>query len=144
MPNHYHILASAKADGGLTKFMQKLATGYSMYFNKKYDRTGTLFEGRFKAKHADSDEYLKYLFSYIHLNPVDRTRPDAFTSAIQYPYSTFGYYLPFPRPGLGKGDIPEVPLEQIVDRSLLKMYLPTRAHQKREIFDWLTYEVDAD
>lgn len=41
-----------------------------MYFNKKYDRTGALFEGRFKAQHVDEDEYLKYLFSYIHLNPI--------------------------------------------------------------------------
>jgi putative transposase len=41
-----------------------------MYFNKKYERTGVLFEGKFKAQHADTDEHLKYLFSYIHLNPI--------------------------------------------------------------------------
>lgn len=41
-----------------------------MYFNMKYERTGKLFEGAFKATHIDSDEYLKYLFAYIHLNPV--------------------------------------------------------------------------
>lgn len=46
-----------------------------MFFNKKYERTGSLFEGRFKATHIDSDQYLKYLFSYIHLNPVKLIDP---------------------------------------------------------------------
>ena len=50
--------------------MGKLGTGYSMYFNRKYKRTGALFVGAFKSQHANSDEYLKYLYAYIHLNPV--------------------------------------------------------------------------
>jgi len=70
MPNHFHILCREKTEGGISLFMQKLSTGYSMYFNKKHSRTGSLFEGRFKASHVDNDEYLKYLFSYIHLNPI--------------------------------------------------------------------------
>lgn len=70
MPNHFHLLILEKMDGGITKFMSKLLTAYSMYFNRKYKRTGGLFEGVFKAKHAETDEYLKYLFAYIHLNPV--------------------------------------------------------------------------
>lgn len=70
MPNHFHILIKERKERGISTFMQKLMTGYSMYFNKKYERRGTLFEGPFKAKHADSDEYLKYLFAYIHLNPA--------------------------------------------------------------------------
>jgi len=70
MPNHFHFLIKEKKEGGIAKFMGKLATGYSMYFNKRYDRTGKLFQGVFKATHADNDEYLKYLFAYIHLNPI--------------------------------------------------------------------------
>ena len=70
MSNHFHILIKAKNDSGVSIFMRKLSTAYSMYFNKKYKRTGSLFEGKFKAKHVDTDEYLKYLFSYIHLNPI--------------------------------------------------------------------------
>ncbi len=64
MPNHFHVLICGKNDGDVSLFMQKLSTAYSMYFNKKYKRTGGLFEGTFKAKHADTDEYLKYLFAY--------------------------------------------------------------------------------
>lgn len=70
MPNHFHLLIKETTDNGISKFMQKLSTGYSMYFNKKHDRTGGLFQGTFKASHVDDDRYLKYLFSYIHLNPV--------------------------------------------------------------------------
>jgi len=75
MKNHFHMVVHEKTHLGISKFMQKLGTAYSMYFNEKYKRTGTLFEGRFKAKHLDTDEYLKYIFSYIHLNPVELIQP---------------------------------------------------------------------
>ena len=70
MPNHFHILIKEVVENGISMFMQKLLTGYSMYFNKKYYRRGTLFESRFKAKHLNTDEYLKYQYTYIHLNPI--------------------------------------------------------------------------
>lgn len=70
MPNHFHILVYEKQDGGVSVFMKKLCTAYSMYFNKRHERTGGLFEGRFKAKHIDNEPYFNWLFSYIHLNPV--------------------------------------------------------------------------
>ncbi len=70
MPNHFHLLVREKAEGGISIFMKKISTAYSMYFNSKNDRSGALFEGRFKAKHINNDEYLRYLISYIHLNPV--------------------------------------------------------------------------
>ena len=70
MPNHFHVLAREKQAGGSSLFMQKLSTAYTMYFNKKNARRGSLFEGTFKAKHLDTDEYLKYQYAYIHLNPI--------------------------------------------------------------------------
>ncbi len=70
MNNHFHLLLHEKTEGGVPLFLKKVCTAYSMYFNRKYDRTGKLFEGVFRAEHADTDEYLKYLFSYIHLNPL--------------------------------------------------------------------------
>jgi putative transposase len=75
MPNHFHLLVREKIDGGISRFIEKLLTAYSMYFNKKNERTGKLFEGRFSAKYVGSDEYLKYLFAYIHLNPVKMIDP---------------------------------------------------------------------
>jgi len=76
MSNHFHILAKETQEGGISAFMEKLMTGYSMYFNKKYSRVGPLFQGRFKAQHVGNDNYLKYLFAYIHLNPVKLIEPE--------------------------------------------------------------------
>lgn len=75
MPNHFHLLVKEIGDGGLSEFMEKLGTGYALYFNKKENRVGPLFQGTFKARHARRDEYLKYLFSYIHLNPLKLIQP---------------------------------------------------------------------
>ena len=75
MPNHFHLLLSQKKEYGITKFMQKFGTGYTMYFNKKHDRVGHLFQGRFKAIHANRQEYLEYLLYYIHLNALDSIEP---------------------------------------------------------------------
>ncbi len=76
MPNHFHILIKERNDGGISIFMQKLLTAYSMYFNKKYSRTGSLFEGKFRAKHINNEPYLYWVFSYIHLNIVKLVAPD--------------------------------------------------------------------
>jgi len=71
MPNHYHLIIKQTVSNGITQFMHKLGTGYAMYFNKKWKRSGILFEGNFKAKLIETDEYLLHLSRYIHLNPVD-------------------------------------------------------------------------
>ncbi|MSU45143.1 MAG: hypothetical protein EXS47_00715 [Candidatus Zambryskibacteria bacterium] len=75
MPNHFHLLLYECVEDGTSLFMQKLTTAYTMYFNKKNDRVGSLFQGTFKAEHLDDDEYLKYIFAYIHLNPVKLIEP---------------------------------------------------------------------
>lgn len=74
MPNHIHLLLREVEEGGIARFMQKVGTGYTMYFNKKYERTGALFAGTFKSKHILDDLYLKKVVPYIHLNPVDLDR----------------------------------------------------------------------
>lgn len=122
MPNHFHILVHEKSEGGISKFMLKLSTAYSMYFNKLNDRSGALFQGPFKAKHADNDEYLKYLFAYIHLNPlkiidpnwrnygaIDRSKAESYVK--NYPYSSFGDYF--------KKEINSPTLQSTVFRTIL-------------------------
>ncbi|MFA5936335.1 MAG: transposase [Candidatus Paceibacterota bacterium] len=80
MSNHFHLyitINSLRKQGfrkglknEITEFMHKLLTSYSKYFNKKYKRTRGLFEGKFRSVHIENDNQAKYLFSYIHLNPI--------------------------------------------------------------------------
>ncbi len=67
-PNHYHFILEQVNDKGIEKFMQRLGTGYTNYFNNKYYRNGALFQGRFKSVHIDSNEYLLHLSAYVNLN----------------------------------------------------------------------------
>ncbi|OHA62168.1 MAG: hypothetical protein A2117_02155 [Candidatus Wildermuthbacteria bacterium GWA2_46_15] len=77
MPNHYHLLIKEINDGGISKFMHKLGTGYAQYLNKKYERSGSLFEGPFKAILVDSQEYLEQLLVYINvINPAQLVEPN--------------------------------------------------------------------
>lgn len=75
MPNHFHFLIEPLNDDGVTDFMHKLGTAYTMYFNKKHKRVGGLFQGTFKAIQVTNDPYFNYLPQYIHLNPLDLSYP---------------------------------------------------------------------
>ncbi len=66
-PNHYHFILEQVVDGGISEFMRRLG-GYTSYFNKKYNRSGVLFQGRFKSVHIDSNEQLLNTSVYVNLN----------------------------------------------------------------------------
>lgn len=70
MKNHIHLLIEQLTELPISKFMQALTVGYAMYFNKKYKRSGHLFQGRFHFSQITTEEYLIHLSRYIHLNPV--------------------------------------------------------------------------
>lgn len=139
MPNHFHLLIKEKSDGGLSKFLSKLQTGYSMYFNKKNDRSGALFQGSFKAEHIDSDEYLKYIYSYIHLNPVKLIQSDWKERGISdiektkeflnnYKYSSYPDYL-----NLNRRE------NKILNKEAFPEYFDSADIFKEEISDWLNF-----
>ena len=71
MPNHYHLLMRQESDILIREVMQDAFNAYVKAFNKRYGRTGTLFEERFKAKHVKEDRYLIHLCRYIHRNPLE-------------------------------------------------------------------------
>lgn len=66
--NHYHFILEPLVGDGIQKFMHRLSTGYTNYFNEKYKRGGSLFQGKYKAIHIDSNEYLLHLSVYVNLN----------------------------------------------------------------------------
>lgn len=142
MSNHFHLLMTQAREGGISKFMQKLTTGYSMYYNKKYKRTGSLFEGKFKSQHAGEDYYLKYLFSYIHLNPIKLIQSDwkekgikdknrAFNFLEKYNYSSYLDFLNIKREE-----------NALLDIKFFPNYFKTSSGFKRELLEWLTYRQD--
>jgi putative transposase len=76
MPNHFHLLLRQKEKGGITKFMRKLGAGYANYFNQKYQRLGTLFQGRYKLILIKNEPHFIHLPYYIHFNPLDLIMPE--------------------------------------------------------------------
>lgn len=139
MPNHFHLIITESVSGGISKFMQKLSTAYCMYYNKKYKRTGALFEGKFKSQHTNTDRYLKYIFSYIHLNPVKLIQKNWKNTGIKnkevvldylrdYKYSSYVDYLGFSR------------IENdILNTSSFPKYFPKKDSFIKEIFEWLSF-----
>src|SRR3989344_7333645 len=71
MPNHPHLVLKQVKESGIARFMQKVFTGYTMYFNLRHARTGALFAGTYKYRHVANDDYLKRLIPYVLLNPVE-------------------------------------------------------------------------
>lgn len=67
-PNHFHFILRQVVDGGISEFMKRLSGGYTWYFNNKYERTGSLFQGRYQSVHVDTNEYLFQLSVYVSLN----------------------------------------------------------------------------
>ena len=88
MPNHFHLLVKQKTKKGISKLMKDVGTNYAMYFNKKYERSGPLFESRYKGVVVETDEQLLHLSRYIHLNP----ELAKLTSYDRYPYSSVPYF----------------------------------------------------
>lgn len=140
MPNHFHLLLTPLIDNGISIFMGKLCTSYSMYFNKRYERTGSLFQGTFKSSHANTDEYLKYLYAYIHLNPVKLIDPtwkefgiqnadEAFIYISNYKYSSLSEYLRQLREE-----------NSIIETSPFPEYFSEHKNIKKELIEWLNFD----
>ncbi len=83
MQNHLHLLVYQKDIGAMAQLMRGVMTSYSRYFNKRYDRSGALFESRYKASSIDTHSYLEHITRYIHLNPKEWKT---------YQYSSLPYY----------------------------------------------------
>jgi putative transposase len=106
MPNHFHLMVKQSTEEAIAEFMRALLNSYIRYFNEKYERLGTLFQGRYKGVLIESEPYLLHLTRYIHLNPLElfslkdvtlgQVRPGDRSDLIflrNYPYSSYGEYL---------------------------------------------------
>jgi putative transposase len=105
MSNHFHLLVKQNEIRGITKLMNRIGTNYGMYFNKRYQRVGSLFQGVYKAVLVEKDEQLLHVSRYIHLNPAKEGFLVEKLSS--YGYSSYGDYL-------GKRETKWVKKEQIL------------------------------
>ena len=140
MWNHFHLLIKERVRGGISKFMLKLSTAYSMYFNEKHKRTGTLFEGKFKAKHLDTDEYLRCIFSYIHINPVEHIEPEWKELGLKDLGRAWQYLRNYKHSSLPEfiGDIREE--GKILNLPAFPEYFEKKGDFEELLNDWLTYK----
>ena len=76
MPNHYHLLLSPRVENGISLFLKKLNGGYAKYFNERYRRVGSLWQGKYRRIHVHHDAHFMYIPYYIHLNPLDLSHPE--------------------------------------------------------------------
>lgn len=90
MPNHFHLLATPIDETGLSRMMQWVGRYYVPYFNRKYQRTGTLWQGRYRTTLVDPDHYLLACSRYIELNPV---RAELVATADHYPWSSCMHHV---------------------------------------------------
>jgi len=87
MPDHFHLLVKQLTNRGIDTFMQSILVRYTMYFNRKYKRSGTLFQGKYKATLVTEDKHVLHVSRYIHLNPKE------FVDNPARAYSSYAEYL---------------------------------------------------
>ena len=136
MPDHYHLIVRQKTDNGITEFMRKLGTGYTNYFNKKYQRVGHLFQGKYKSVRIVTESHFIHLPYYIHLNPLDLIAPswrerklknyrEAVSFLNNYRWSSLLDYI-------GQENFPSV-----TQRKFLLDFFDGPKSYKKNIFGWL-------
>lgn len=136
MPNHFHLLIKQKEDAGITRFMRKLCVGYANYFNLKYQRVGSLFQGKFKSVLIDSESQFVHIPYYIHSNPLGLIFPDWKNQGIKeskkaldflgsYKWSSYRDYI-------GKCNFPF-----IVRKDLLNEYFGSELEYEKEFSSFI-------
>jgi len=133
MPNHYHLLVYLKTDD-LAGLMQPFLLSYTKAINRRYQRIGSLFQGRFKGVHVDRNEYLLHLSRYIHLNPVIAglaSKPE------DWEFSSYREYA-----GLRNGTLPrpEAILSQFLSVADYRRFIEAYVEGDEQIIKHLTLE----
>lgn len=91
MPNHFHLLLKQNKPRSIEYFMRSLLVRYSIYFNKRYNRVGHLFQDVYKGILVEKEEYYLWLSRYVHRNPSELLKSGSTLS--DYPYSSYSYFL---------------------------------------------------
>lgn len=136
MPNHYHLLLRPRKNNGIAEFIKKINGGYAKYFNNKYKRAGTLFQGKYKSILVKQDAHFIHLPYYIHLNPLDlkfskwrnreiKNYKEAINFLESYRWSSFLDYI-------GKKNFPSV-----TQKKFLNEFFEGPEKYKKDALNWL-------
>ncbi|MBU3918789.1 transposase [Patescibacteria group bacterium] len=139
MDNHFHLLLSQKVDGGITKYMRKIG-GYSYAFNKKYDRTGTLFEGRYKIKRIKSDTQLENNFVYILTNPVEILEPGWKENKVENPERAISFLENEYRWSSYWDYLENINFPTLTNREFFNKLFKGKENIKKIINDWINFK----
>lgn len=142
MPNHFHLILREIKKGGISFFMKKMG-GYAGYFNKQYNRLGSLLQSRYKAVPVKSDRQLGVVFSYVHTNPVELVEPGwkqlhvknperAMEYLRSYQWSSYGDYVGVPR------------FPSITKRDFFLNFLGGEDACQQEVESWIQYKAQQE
>ncbi len=119
--NHYHLLLRQDGEKSAGLLPQRVFNSYTKAFNKHYARTGTLFEGRYKAVYIDNESYLLHLCRYIHANPA---KHGCVSSLEEWPYSNYHEWI-----GARHGTL--------FDRDFVRQHFATAPSYRQFVLDYL-------
>jgi len=139
LPNHFHLLIRQHEERAIESFMRSLQTRYSMYFNKRHQRIGGLYQDRYKAINILDETYLLHLSRYIHLNPLE------YTKNLESAYSSYAEYLGKRKTKWLKSDtilsfFDQATIPEIKKTNSYKEFVENYTHGSKKILGKLTLE----
>ncbi len=142
MPNHFHLVLKEIVEGGITSFMRKMGTAYTLYFNAKHGRGGNLFLKPFKSRHVSDDRYFQHLINYVHCNPAALYEPEWKTRHVVDPQFLGDRIAAYPYSSLSAHTDEHAPTIAILDTEIFSI-VRTIPIQKM-LQEALRYSADSD
>lgn len=134
MPNHFHLIVKEIEEAGIANYMQRILTAYSKYYNTKYDKSGHVFQGPYRAVHIQDDRQMLHLSAYIHRNPREISK--WFNKENKYPWSSYQDFVNQNR--WGDLILPNMIIEQFNSRRKYHHFVQTSpAKAIKEEIDYL-------
>lgn len=121
MPNHFHVVLKEVSEGGITTFMRKIGTAYTLYFNSRHERMGNLFLKPFQSRPVSASHPLQHLVSYVHCNPVALSEPSWKTSHVVDPQFLGERIAAYPYSSLSSHTGAQTPTRAILDGEIFSL-----------------------
>lgn len=125
MPNHFHLILKEVGEGGISSYMQRVLNAYGKYYNTKYQKSGHVFQGPYRAVHIEDDRQMRHVSAYIHRNPREITQ--WFRKEHIYPWSSYQDFIGVNRwnkllvPDIALGESSQKQYEEFVKTSTTKL-----------------------